>query len=116
MKSQDITAIASSTIAINLILGSVLYFHQEAEKKLFREERIEQMQLKKKDKIKINKEKAWYENYKKVKDKEGLEMIYRKYKKDIETCKKSFDEVEKYFKCMTEKGYRENFLRNSDYK
>ena len=58
MKSQDITAIATSIIAINLILGTILYFHQEAEKKLFREERIQQMQLKKKEKIRINNEKS----------------------------------------------------------
>ena len=116
MKSQDITAIATSIIAINLILGTILYFHQEAEKKLFREERIEQMQLKKKEKIRINNEKAWHDKYKKVKDKEGLEKIYQKYKKDIETCKKSFNQFAGYFKCMTEKGYRENFIKSFNYK
>ena len=46
MKSEDITAIATSTIAVTLILGTVFYFQQEGEKIRFREERVEQMQLK----------------------------------------------------------------------
>ena len=46
MKSEDITAIATSTIAVTLILGTVFYFKQEGEKIRLREERVEQMQLK----------------------------------------------------------------------
>ena len=47
MKSEDITAIATSTIALTLILGTVFYFQQEDEKMRLREERVEQIQLKK---------------------------------------------------------------------
>ena len=54
MKSEDITAIASSVIAVTLIIGTVVYFQKEGEKKRLRQERIEQMQLR------MKKEKAKY--------------------------------------------------------
>ena len=40
MKSEDITAIATSIIALTLILGTVFHFKQEIEKNRFREKRI----------------------------------------------------------------------------
>ena len=45
MKSEDITAIATSTIAVTLIFGTVFYYQQEVEKKRLRKDRVEQMQL-----------------------------------------------------------------------
>ena len=82
MKSEDITAIATSTIAMTLILGTVFYFQQEGEKMRLREERVEQMQLK------IKKEAA-----------------NDKFKKDSNNCKTFFDEDIGYTKCMKSKGW-----------
>ena len=82
MKPEDITAIASSTIAVTLILGTVFYFQQEGEKMLLREERVEQIQLK-------------------IKKKTANE----KFIKDRDNCKTFFDEDIGYTKCMKSKGW-----------
>ncbi len=82
MKSEDITAIATSTIAVTLILGTVFYFQQEGEKMRLREERVEQMQLK-------------------IKKKAAND----KFKKDSNNCKTFFDEEIGYTKCMKSKGW-----------
>ena len=82
MKSEDITAIATSTIAVTLILGTVFYFQQEGEKMRLREERVEQMQLK-------------------IKKKAAND----KFKKDSNNCKIFFDEDISYTKCMKSKGW-----------
>ena len=82
MKSEDITAIATSTIAVTLILGTIFYFQQESEKKRLREERIEQMQ------IKVKKKKA-----------------NEKFKKDRDTCKRVIDDDLAYTKCMKSRGW-----------
>ena len=82
MKSEDITAIATSTIAVTLILGTVFYFQQEDEKMRLREERVEQMQLR-------------------IKKKTANE----KFKKDRDNCKTFFDEDIGYAKCMKSKGW-----------
>ena len=82
MKSEDITAIATSTISVTLILGTIFYFKQEEEKKLRREERVEQMQLK-------------------IKKKSANE----KFRKDRDTCKNLFNEELGYTKCMKSKGW-----------
>ena len=82
MKSEDITAIATSTIAVTLILGTIFYFQQVSEKKRLREERIEQMQ------IKVKKKKA-----------------NEKFKKDRDTCKRVIDDDLAYTKCMKSRGW-----------
>ena len=82
MKSEDITAIATSTIAVTLILGTVFYFQQEGEKIRLREERVEQMQL----------------NIKK-------KTVNEKFKKDRDNCKTFFDGDIGYTKCMKSKGW-----------
>ena len=82
MKSDDITAIATSTIAVTLILGTVFYFQQEGEKMRLREERVEQMQLK-------------------IKKKTANE----KFKKDRDTCKRVIDDDLAYTKCMKSRGW-----------
>ena len=87
MKSGDISAIATSTIAVTLILGTVFYFQQEDEKMRFREERVEQMQLK-------------------IKKKTANE----KFKKDRDNCKTFFDEDIGYTKCMKSKGWTKRFF------
>ena len=46
MKSEDITAIATSTIAVRLVFGTVFYYQEEVKKKCLRQDRVEQMQLK----------------------------------------------------------------------
>ena len=87
MKSEDITAIATSTIAVTLILGTVFYFQQEGEKMRLREERVEQMQLR-------------------IKKKTANE----KFKKDRDNCKTFFDEDIGYTKCMKSKGWTKRFF------
>jgi len=82
MKSEDITAIATSTIAVTLILGTVFHFRKEAEKMRLREERVEQMQFKFKKKA-----------------------ANEKFKKDRDNCKTFFNEDIGYTKCMKSKGW-----------
>ena len=82
MRSEDITAIANSTIAVTLILGTIFYFQQNREEKLLRKERVEQMQLK-------------------IKKKSTNE----KFKKDRDSCKTYFDNELGYTKCMKSKGW-----------
>ena len=82
MKSEDVTAIATSTIAVTLILGIVFYSQQKGEKKLLREEQVEQIQLKIKKKT-----------------------TNEKFKKDRDNCKTFFDEDIGYTKCMKSKGW-----------
>ena len=82
MKSEDITALATSTIAVTLILATVFYYQQENEKKRFREDRLVQMQLKIKKKI-----------------------SNEKFRKDRDTCKTFFDDELGYIKCMKSKGW-----------
>ena len=82
MKSEDITAIATSTIAVTLILGNVFYFQQEGEKMRLREKRVEKIQLK-------------------IKKKTANE----KFIKDRDNCKTFFDEDIGYTKCMKSKGW-----------
>ena len=82
MKSEDITATATSAIAVTLILGTVFYFQQESKKMLIREERVEQMQIK-------NKKKTANE----------------KFRKDRDNCKTFFDDNIGYTKCMKSKGW-----------
>ena len=82
MKSEDITAIATTTIAVTLILGAAFYFQQEGEKMRLKEERVEQMKLK-------------------IKKKTANE----KFKKDRYNCKTFFDEDIGYTKCMKSKGW-----------
>ena len=87
MKSEDITAIATSTIAVTLILGIVFYYRQEGEKMRLRKERVEQMQLQ-------------------IKKKSANE----KFKKDRNNCKAFFDEDIGYTKCMKSKGWTKRFF------
>jgi len=87
MKSEDITAIATSTIAVTLILGTFFYFQQEGEKMRLREERVEQMQLKFKKKT-----------------------ANEKFTKDRNNCKTFFDEDIGYTKCMKSKGWTKRFF------
>jgi len=87
MKSEDITAIATSTIAVTLILGTVFYFQQEGEKMRLRRERVEQMQLR-------------------IKKKTANE----KFKKDRDNCKTFFDQDIEYTKCMKSKGWTKRFF------
>ncbi len=82
MKSEDITAIATSTIAVTLIFGTLFYYQQEVEKKRLREDRVEQMQLK-------------------IKKKGSNE----KFRKDRDTCKTFFNDELGYTKCMKSKGW-----------
>ncbi len=82
MKSEDITAIATSSIAVTLILGTVFYFQKEAEKMRLREERVEQIQLK------IKKTTA-----------------NEKFRKNRDNCKTFFDDDIGYTKCMKSKGW-----------
>ena len=87
MKSEDITAIATSTIAVTLILGTVFYFQQEGEKMRLREKRVEKIQLK-------------------IKKKTANE----KFIKDRDNCKTFFDEDIEYTKCMKSKGWTKRFF------
>ncbi len=87
MKSGDISAIATSTIAVTLILGTVFYFQREGEKMRLREERVEQMQLK-------------------IKKKTANE----KFQKDRDYCKTFFDEDIGYTKCMKSKGWKKRLF------
>ncbi len=82
MISEDMTAIANSTIAVTPILGTIFYFQQNHEEKLLRKERVEQMQLK------IKKE-----------------STNEKFKKDRDSCKTYFDNELGYTKCMKSKGW-----------
>ena len=82
MKSDDITAIATSTIAVTIVLGTVFYFQKEAEKKRLIEERTEKMQLK-------------------IKKKSAKE----KFTRDRDNCKNFFDGEPGYTKCMKSKGW-----------
>lgn len=82
MKSEDITAIATSSIAVTLIVGTVFYSQKEAEKMRLREKGVEQMQLKIKKKI-----------------------ANEKFRKDRDNCKTFFDDDIGYTKCMKSKGW-----------
>ena len=112
MKSEDITAIATSIIALTLILGTVFYFQKEIEKNRFREQRIEKMQLKKQKSMRIMEEKEWNEKYKRSKDKEGLKKIYQQYQVDRKICKTFESDYAGFLECMIKKGYRENFIQS----
>ena len=115
MKSEDITAMTTSIIALTLILGTVFHFKQEIEKNRFREKRIEKMQLKKQKTTRMMEEKEWNEKYKRIKDKEGLGEIFRQYKVDSMTCKTSDSDYAAFLECMIKKGYRENFIQSFNY-
>ena len=82
MKSEDITAIATSTIAVRLVFGTVFYYQEEVKNKCLRQDRVEQMQLK-------------------IKKKTANE----KFIKDRDNCKTFFDEDIGYTKCMKSKGW-----------
>ena len=88
MKSEDITALATSTIAVTLILGTVMYFQKENEKKTFREDQLEQMQL----------------NIKK-------KSANDKFRNDRDTCKNVFKEDTGYTKCMKSKGWTKRIFK-----
>ena len=103
MKSEDITAIATTVIAVVVIVGGIFYFQKEGEKKRLRQERIEQMQLNmKKEKQRLLRE-------------QGDRERYKKYREDITKCNNEQFKSGKatdigspnlvYHACMTRKGY-----------
>ena len=99
MKSQDITAIATSIIAAVVLFGGLYYFQKEGEKKRLRQERYEQMQLNmKKEKARLLRERG---------ERERERERYEKYRQDITDCGGAYFK-EKYKACMTKKGYPEN--------
>ena len=97
MKSEDITAIATTVIAVVVIVGGIFYFQKEGEKKRLRQERIEQMQLNmKKEKQRLLRE-------------QGDRERYKKYREDITDCRgMAWGDTAKYKACMTQKGYPES--------
>ena len=110
MKSEDITAIASSVIAVTLIIGTVVYFQKEGEKKRLRQERIEQMQLR------MKKEKA--KQLRIERENREKKERYKKYREDVSKCRdEQYSKGEPfdigtpnitYRACMTRKGYSED--------
>ena len=82
MKSEDITALATSTIAVTLLLGTFFYFQKESEKKRLREDKIEEIQMK-------------------IKKKNTSD----KFNKDRDTCKIYFDDELGFTRCMKTKGW-----------
>ena len=69
------------------------------------------MEFKRKEKSKMQEEKVWGELHKKGIDKKGIDKIYKKYKLDKQACKNSISSFGEYLKCMSEKGYREKFIK-----
>ena len=82
MKSEDITALATSTIAVTLLLGTFFYFQKESEKKRLREDKIEEIQMK-------------------IKKKNTSDT----FNKDRDTCKVYFDDELGFTRCMKTKGW-----------
>ena len=111
MKSEDITAIATTTIAITLIVGTVFYIQGEFNIKRLREEKMDKIELKRKEKSRIKEKKVWDKLQKEGMDKRRMDKIYKKYKSDKEACKSSISSFGEYLKCMSEKGYREKFIK-----
>ena len=87
MRSRHITSIATTIIAITLILGTVFYFKEESNNKKQKEEKFEQIKLKDGVKKLIDEEKGWFEIIKKGKDKQRMDKIYKLYKLDKKACK-----------------------------
>ena len=103
MKANQITAFATSIIAVVLIVGGFYYLQKEAETKRLRQERYEQMQLNmKKEKARLLRE-------------QGERERYKKYRDDITKCNREQFASGKasdigspnlvYHACMTRKGY-----------
>ena len=96
MKSEDITAIATSVLAVTVLLGTILYFQQEREKKNLKKEWMEQRQ----DNIKKG-----IPNLEVIKIKKAK---YKKWRQDVSKCRSKFvGDEEGYLVCMTKKGYSE---------
>ena len=115
MRSRHITSIATTIIAITLILGTIFYFKEESNNKKQKEEKFEQIKLKDGVKKLIDEEKGWFEIIKKGKDKQRMDKIYKLYKLDKKACKSASYDYDDFFKCMSEKGYREKFIKRFYY-
>ena len=101
MKSEDITVIASTVIALTLVIGTVVYFQKEGEKKRLRQERIEQMQLNmRKEKERLLRE-------------QGDRKRYQKYREDITDFRgMAWGDTAKYKACMTQKDIQKVSIKN----